>query len=1352
MSTTPPPAPPPPEPPPRPGRVTRTARVLLWILATLIGLVLLLGLAAVIILPSSWFREKVRDRIVTEVEKATGGRVEIGSFRFDWSSITAEIAPFILHGTEPAAEAPLFRAESVKVELKIISMLKRDIDIASLLVEQPRVNFLMDASGITNIPKPKVEKKSGKDPIQQILDLAIKEINLRNGEIHYGDRKLPLDVRGRYVNAKLFYDLNGPAYNGTLAIAEATVSGQTPLPVNFGVNSKFRLLKNRVELQEARVALKESSVQLSGVVEDLNNPRVTADVTANAFMSELGPLLKLPQPHVGQATFRGKVLYDPVNNLRVNGRLTGQHFAMRQGSINLRNVSVAADVDFQNRDVRLRGLTVHALDGVFSGAVDLLNFKTYKVNGALTGVSIPSVMRTAGLKRADFAGTLSGPVEITGSLAAGSKDLKAGAKIKIAARQGAVPVKGFLEVAYTQRRNTIQLGNSWVELPHTRLDLRGTVGEQLTVRLDSRDLEDFKPALALASDNVPERFPILLVRGGSAVFDGTITGPLDKARAAGQLTLTSFEVAEQSVDRLVATVDATPSGAHVSTFALAQGTLRLSGSADVGLQQWKPADSSPLTATVKVEGAQLATLLKQAKQDVPVEGLASAEANVTGTVGAPQANLRVNVEKPVIYGEKFDRFTAELKYAGTGIEVLNGVMTAGDNRILLTGTYSHPQEDLKNGTLNFNVSTEGWSLQEVQYLEKQRPGLAGRVRIKLAGNVAVKNAEMLPQSVDGQVSIGGLSVDKRPIGDVTLDARTAGQQLTLSVNGNLRGSVITGKGGFQLAGDYPGSGELTVAPIQFSTLQDLVMTSQSRQPLPVEGTIEARATFSGPAKKPEAMRARVEIPTLNIVPVRRSLTSRQKSELSFRNEGPIVLEYDGKAVNVRSAHLVGPETDLKASGAILVREKSVADVKIDGSLNLAILQSFDPNIVSSGATTVSASVRGSLQDPQFGGRMEFKNASFYMTDFPNGIDNLNGTILFDQRRATIESLRANTGGGDLLLSGFVGLGRDEMTYRLQARADRVRLRYPEGVSATANATLSLTGTTSNSLLSGVVTLTRAGFNPKSDVGGLLASAPTPVAAPVTKNEYLRNMNLDIRVETVPNLQFQTSLTANIQADADLRIKGTAAKPAVLGRVVVSQGEAEFFGNKYTITRGEISFFNPIRIEPVLDFNVETKARGVDVSISLSGTTKKLNFSYRSDPPLQTNEIIALLAMGRAPGSNSSLASSQTVSNSNVLATGTNSLLGQAVNPVSDRLQRFFGVSRLKIDPQLTGLSAVPQARLTIEQQVSRDITLTYVTNLAQANQQIIRLEWNLNPTWSVVAVREENGLFGVDFFFKKRVR
>jgi translocation and assembly module TamB len=150
---------------------------------------------------------------------------------------------------------------------------------------------------------------------------------------------------------------------------------------------------------------------------------------------------------------------------------------------------------------------------------------------------------------------------------------------------------------------------------------------------------------------------------------------------------------------------------------------------------------------------------------------------------------------------------------------------------------------------------------------------------------------------------------------------------------------------------------------------------------------------------------------------------------------------------------------------------------------------------------------------------------------------------------------------------------------------------------------------------------------------------------------------------------------------------------------------------------------------------------------------KLNMSYRSDPPLQSQEIIALLAVGRDPGSNPTQAGAQTTYGQGGLPSGADSLIGQAIStPISSRLQRFFGVSRLKIDPHLTGTEISPQARLTIEQQISRDITLTYVTNLSEAKEQVVRLEWDMNRQWSVVAVRDENGTFGIDFLYKKRFR
>jgi translocation and assembly module TamB len=98
-------------------------------------------------------------------------------------------------------------------------------------------------------------------------------------------------------------------------------------------------------------------------------------------------------------------------------------------------------------------------------------------------------------------------------------------------------------------------------------------------------------------------------------------------------------------------------------------------------------------------------------------------------------------------------------------------------------------------------------------------------------------------------------------------------------------------------------------------------------------------------------------------------------------------------------------------------------------------------------------------------------------------------------------------------------------------------------------------------------------------------------------------------------------------------------------------------------------------------------------------------------------------------------------------------VGQAISSqLNSRFTRFFGATRVKIDPTLIGVDNLPQARLTWEQQVSKDVTLTYITNLNRTQEQLIQVQWDLNKSWSAIAVRDPNGVFGIDFQFRKRVR
>ena len=198
------------------------------------------------------------------------------------------------------------------------------------------------------------------------------------------------------------------------------------------------------------------------------------------------------------------------------------------------------------------------------------------------------------------------------------------------------------------------------------------------------------------------------------------------------------------------------------------------------------------------------------------------------------------------------------------------------------------------------------------------------------------------------------------------------------------------------------------------------------------------------------------------------------------------------------------------------------------------------------------------------------------------------------------------------------------------------------------------------------------------------------------------------------------------------MRGTPSKPVLLGRISSTQGELNFFGSKYNVARGEISFVNPARLEPVVNLDLETRIRGIDVTVNLAGPLNKLNMTYRSDPPLQLQELMALLTVGRAPSTNPSVAVRQFDSGLDWQQVGASTLLGQALaTPITGRLQRFFGVSRIKI---------------------SKDITFTYITNLNKGQQQIVGLQWNVNKQWSIQAVREENGIFEVEFLYRKQFK
>ena len=82
---------------------------------------------------------------------------------------------------------------------------------------------------------------------------------------------------------------------------------------------------------------------------------------------------------------------------------------------------------------------------------------------------------------------------------------------------------------------------------------------------------------------------------------------------------------------------------------------------------------------------------------------------------------------------------------------------------------------------------------------------------------------------------------------------------------------------------------------------------------------------------------------------------------------------------------------------------------------------------------------------------------------------------------------------------------------------------------------------------------------------------------------------------------------------------------------IAEGDIFFNGTKYRLERGDITFSNPLTIEPVVNLDMSARVQNYDVTIGLHGQAvggKGLSMTYRSDPPLANSDIIALLAFGR----------------------------------------------------------------------------------------------------------------------------
>ncbi|MBZ5655993.1 MAG: translocation/assembly module TamB domain-containing protein [Acidobacteriia bacterium] len=1311
------------------------------------------------------FQQKVRRRVTSALEKATGGRVELGQLHTIPFRLRIDARNLTIHGREGADQVPYLHIDRLQAEVKIISLLSTSIGLHSLVLEHPVMHVLVYPDGSTNQPSPPGGRSLSQKPVEQLFSLSASHMEVQHGEIQWNENRIPVDFDGRDVSFVLNYLLLHRQYQARLALG--SVATRLPPYPEFvwRADTSLLLSHDHAEISTLTVASGRSEIHFQGRIENFHNPQISGNYHGLLDLGEWGHLLPQLEFRRGTAQFEGKGSWS-LRDFSTQGTLQAKEVDWANPRVRMQNGRLTAAFTITPQRLHISSIRASLLGGDAQGDVDVANWQSSldpasAARGHATG-PVPSGSLQRGsvrlqligfpvapavsflsskklpLDRLNLAGAASGEINMlwVGSIHDAETQIKLNVVPPAQPAAGQLAVRGQMDGVYRGSRDELEVNQLHLVTPASEITASGKLSASSSLKLTflSHAVREWNPLLqaAYGSPDLP-----FAVRGW-ANFNGSVSGRLSTFSANGNLEAYDFEttlpataqIPERVVhwDALTTSVQYSASNFSARNGALIHGRTVAHFDLSTGLTEATLQENSPFTLHLDILNADVAEIAQLAGSNRPISGTLNLSGTLAGTRADPHGDGHVEVQDAAAYGLPFPSVHSDLSLAHHQLQFNNLAGTLYDAPVSGNATISTTSNDFR-----VNLTGQNLDLAGVPNLHSDRITVDGRA------DFAVRASGTPEQpSIEAHVHLRDLAFDQERAGDFILDATTRGHQLEIQAHSDFEQAELKIRGNVGLERDFPADLSLDFRHFDMDSFLNIYLRGKVTGHSPLAGTAQLR----GPLRTPRDLKVSAQIQTLNA----------ELEHVQLQNVEPIRFEIADRVLHLENFHVTGSGTDFTAHGTAQLSGSRELDLHLEGAVNMSLLHTVVPKVSARGSLGVKLDANGTVADPVLQGRIEVKDTFLNHDDFPSGLSDLKGVLLFDRNRIQIESLTGTTGGGSVTLTGSGSFQNGLFLMDFGATAHDVRLRYPPGVSSTANADLRLTGSSASALLSGNVVVNKLAVTPGFDFGSYLERSKRSFA--VAQHDSLESrLKLDVHVTTSPELQMQTAM-AKLSGSADLRVRGTADRPVIMGRAV-AEGDISFNGTKYHVDRADITFSNPARTEAIIDLQASTRVRDYDITVTLSGDVSKpnsLRATWRSEPPLPEADVIALLALGRTREES---AAAQSGGSLGLGGEASNLLINEALNSaVNSRLQRLFGASRIKIDPQglASATNVVRGPQVTIEQQVASNVTVTYSTNVSVASQQIIQVEYNVTRNISVVALRDQNGVVSFDIKVRQRKR
>ncbi|HOW97689.1 MAG TPA: translocation/assembly module TamB domain-containing protein [Kiritimatiellia bacterium] len=378
-----------------------------------------------------------------------------------------------------------------------------------------------------------------------------------------------------------------------------------------------------------------------------------------------------------------------------------------------------------------------------------------------------------------------------------------------------------------------------------------------------------------------------------------------------------------------------------------------------------------------------------------------------------------------------------------------------------------------------------------------------------------------------------------------------------------------------------------------------------------------------------------------------------------------------------------------------VRPAAPLDGRMDADVDLARLvpASYLADRVIRGKLHAGLTFGGSLEAPDIEGALALQNGYYENLDLGVVLRDVDIEARSDLSSLTITRATASDGGqGKIALTGRLDYApARHFPYQVAIRFEDTALAREDHFRLDADGEVQLDGSLAGNRLSGRIDVRELDYEsvdrpaasiPQLDVAEINGPERAGEAAAARSLTPALSLDLDIRA---PARVYIRGRGLESEWKGQLRIRGTAAEPALAGSFSVLRGRFVFLGRRFNLESAAINLDGRSPPDPQLDIRATVETGRLTARLDLAGSLSAPAWTLTSDPPQPEDEIMAQLLFNREADRITALQALRLAYGLNLLHGGgaTLDVLGQG--------QNLLRVDQLDIrqdaeDPALTSIA------------------------------------------------------------------